>query len=523
MAKPLGRSQTQAEYFLAQRKARLEYLRKLQEGAEDKANRLSTETVYTALKIEPNPGPQSVFLSLPDDNLDVFYGGAAGGGKSFALFAYTLRACAKWPGLQAFWFRRTFPELEHSVLRMLARFNYAKAIGGTWNDGKKELRFSNGSILTFLHAKNIQEATALHSAEINLLILDERTTIPPDVVDLLYIRVRSGVEGVPCLGVRSASNPGGPGHGRVRLEYVEATDYGQNTFLDKNGRTRIFIQAKVTDTPQLAGDYVAALDGLPEELRRAFKDGDWSVFSGQCFTELKRDRHLVKPFPIPGSWRRYAGIDWGWAAPWAVVWGALDEDGRIWIYRERYEAKIRESDQAKNILSDERDEDVTGRFADDAMWASRGEARTIADMYEDEGCHIEKAGKGTGSRLAGKARIHSYLADAPACRMHQDMGWETCPKLHIFSTCTNLYRELENLPYATTGNVEDTDPKADDHAYDALRYLLTNIGNEPRWYFLEEGENIQLVSEDDLHRPPRTPVPMIGGYPILEGNSPWGF
>lgn len=505
------------------KRERLEYLQKLKSGAEINEKQMPASLVYKRLDITPNHGPQDKFLALPDENLDVFYGGAAGGGKSFALFVYAVRACARWPGLQAYWFRRTFPELEHSVLRMVARFNYAKAIGGSWNDSKKELKFANGSILTFNHAKNIQEATAMLSVEMNLLILDERTTIPPGVVDLLYTRVRSGVAGVPCLGIRSASNPGGVGHGRVREEYVQATDYGTKTIeQDKFKRKRIFIQAYANDTPQLGQEYIDSLSGLPDQLRRAYLEGDWSVFSGQIFSELRRDRHLVNPMSLPASWRRYAGIDWGWAAPYAVVWGAVDEDGRIWIYREIYEAMVKESDQAKKILLAELDEDVTARYADDAMWAARGEAKTISAVYEEEGCHIEKAGKGTGSRIAGLARIHSFLADGPACYMHREMGWETCPKIHIFSTCENLYTELENLPYAVTGNIEDSDGKADDHAVDALKYLLVNVGNEPRWYFLTDGEDLLLQAEGQINNP-RTPVPMIGGYPIMEGNSSWDF
>ena len=86
---------------------------------------------------------------------------------------------------------------------------FGYALGGRWDGSKYELRFpAVGSVLTFAHAKNRQEAASLSSAEINLLLLDERTTMPPDVVDFLYTRIRSGVVGVPCLGARSASNPG---------------------------------------------------------------------------------------------------------------------------------------------------------------------------------------------------------------------------------------------------------------------------------------------------------------------------
>lgn len=473
---------------------RLEQLQLLAELRIEKKRRdieaMRNIDVFAALGFTPNPGPQTTFLSLPDENLDVLYGGAAGGSKSTSLLMYALRSCQRFPGLQAFWFRRTFPELEHSVLRMLGRYGNAKALGSSWNASKYELSFPNGSILTFGHAKNVQEVTALQSAEINLLLIDERTTIPPDVVDMLYTRVRSGVEGVPCLGIRSATNPGGIGHSRVKTEYIEATNHGEREIVDKSKRRRIFIQAKVSDTPQLGTEYEANLAGLGEKLRKAFLDGDWDVFAGQMFSEWRYERHTVTPFALPATWKRYNGIDWGFTAPWCVLWAAVDEDGRVYFYRELYATQVGEEDQAKRILAAEASgEEIAARWADDAMWATRGSAKPIAEVYVENGVPIIPAGKGAGSRVNGWQRWHSYLADGPACPHHRALGWETCPKVHVFTSCEALIRTLPALPHATTGDPEDADTHAEDHAPDAGRYLLSNLGTGPELVFLDEVED----------------------------------
>ena len=516
----------QTNSLLDEKLSRLEYLRGLQAKAERRARKNRGSNVFKELGFTPNEGPQSVFLNLPDEDLDVLYGGAVGGGKSMALLAYALRACVKFDGMQVYWFRCTYPELDTSVIKLLTmKFGFAKNLGARWVASKYELVFPNGSVLRLAHAKNVQEATSLRSAEINLLILDERTTIPPDVVELLYTRIRSGTEGVPVLGIRSATNPGGPGHSTVLKEYIKATDYGANEIEDAYGRRRIFIQSKLTDTPQLMNDgaYLKALMGLPEALRAALLEGDWEQTPGQMFGELSRTRHIVDPMELPGSWRRYAGIDYGWRAPWAVIWGAVDEDGRVWLYRELYQTLVRESQQAKLILEAEKDEEVISRFADDAMWISRGEAKPIADVYQDEGCHIVKATKGPGSRKTGFARIHDYLAEAPACAHHRAVGWETCPMLHMFSTCTNMFDELKNIEYATRGDPEDSDTKFPDHLVDSLRYLLINIGNEAKWHFLEDLTSFaDLVSDSSIRRVPPTPLATIGGHPVMpEGGDPW--
>lgn len=427
---------------------------------------------------------------------DVLYGGAAGGGKTLALLMEGMRACHEHPGLQAFWFRRSFPELEKSALRTLARYGYGAALGAKFNGTTYELRFSNGSILTFAHAKNLQEASALQSAEINLLILDERTQFPPNVVDVLYSRVRSGVTDVPCLGIRSGTNPGGAGHGSVKAAYIDATDHGLNVIRDSRGRTVRFIPSKVSDNPHLNAEYAEDLKALPDSMRAAFLDGDWDSFIGQVFTEWDRDRHLVPRFDVPVEWQRHSGTDYGYAAPWATVWAARDSDGRLWVYRELYAAGVGERDQARRILEAEHGEQVH-RVADPSMWAKTGTALPVAAQYQLEGCSIVKA---DNDRLAGWARIHTFLADGPACAHHRGEGLDVCPMLHVLDgTAPNLVRTLPSAPYDPR-KVEDLDTSYEDHALDALRYLVMSIGSTAQFVMADETARGVALDGSELMR-----------------------
>ena len=440
------------------------------------------DDVFDRLGFTPNPGPQTRFLELPDENSDILFGGAVGGSKTFSLLLYALRACSRYPGLQAFWFRRTFPELEHSVLRQLARIGYASALGAKWRADKYELRLPGNSILTFSHAKDLKEATAFLSAEINLLLLDERTTMPPDVVDMLYTRVRTGVPGVPVLGIRSATNPGSAGHSRIVTDYIDATGHGEREIIDANSRRRVFIQSRIGDTPQLGADYLKNLAGLPEKLRKAYLDGDWSVFAGQAFSEWRYDRHVIQPFTIPDMWQRFNGIDGGFRAPWCTLWAAEDPDHRVWFYRERYAAEVGETEQAKQILAAEADgEHVAVRWADSSLWSVTGEGLASAVIYAENGVHLTPATKGPGSRVTRVRRTRTYLSEAPACAHHRALGWDTCPLMHVFPQCENLIRTLPTLPFAARGDPEDVDTDAEDHAYDAASYLLIMLGGGPSW------------------------------------------
>lgn len=468
--------------------------------------------------------PQERFLAAPDLDSDILYGGAGGGGKSWSLLAYAMRSCVRYPGLQAFWFRRSFPELNQSVLRTLARYGYARGLGARWDGSKYELRFPGGSVLTFNHAKNLQEAAALSSAEINLLLLDERTTIPPDVVDFLYTRVRSGVVGVPCLGIRSASNPGHIGHSVVKDGYVDATDYGTKTIVDGAGRPRSFIPAKATDNPYV-GDYEKTLGGIADpDLRARIRDGDWSAMPDAAFPDWKHDRVVVPAFTIPDSWARYGGMDYGWAAPSVYLLAGRDNDGRLWFYREVTMVQTAEQEQARRILEANEGRHIRAIAADPAMWGKAGSAKPPADQMAMAGLHLQKA---DNDRLGGKARMHTYLAEGPACPIHREQGWATCPTLHVLDgACPKFVKTMGNLTRDPT-RPEDVDTDGPDHWYDAGRYLVMAIGTEPSWVFPPddplEGVAVQLdpTATNVQHTGPVT-VPNIGGFPIANGGDPWG-
>jgi len=461
------------------------------------AQRLTTppRDTFALLGYEPTPR-QAEFHAATE--FDVLYGGAAGGGKTRALLMDGLRACDQYPGLRVGAFRRTYGELKESLLAELAEASYAQALGAKWNGTEYELRFPNGSLLMFRYAENVQDATRRQGGQYQLLLFDERTLTPPDVVGFLESRLRSGRAAVPVLGSRSGSNPGGVGHGAVKTRYIDSTGYGQRVVRDERGRTVRFIPSKLSDNPHVNPEYADDLRGLPEKLRKAFLDGDWDVFAGQIFSEWRHDRHVVPPMPLPAEWRRYNGVDWGFAAPWCVLWAAEDEDGRIWVYRELYATHVGETDQAQRILAAEADDEwVVARYADDAMWATRGDAKPIADVYAETGVHLTPAGKGPGSRINGWQRVHTYLAEAPACPHHRAQGWDTCPKLHVFATAENLIRTLPALPHATTGNPEDADTKAEDHAPDSLRYLLMNLGGGAH-FFIDDVEPETLAEQAGL-------------------------
>lgn len=456
--------------------AELEQLLAELEAAE--ATRAARQDTFAILGYHPTER-QAEFHDATE--WDVLYGGAAGGGKTRALLMEGVRDCVRYPGFVALAVRESYPMLAESFLVELAKVDYCRALGAVYNKTSHDLNFVNGSQFRFRYCDSLEDAKNRLGSEIQKLLVDEATRQQPAAIDFLASRLRTSNPAIPVLGIRLGSNPGGIGHGFCKRRYIDPGPVYEETVDDRpTGHLIRFISAKHTDNPYLV-DYESTLDGIKDpQMRAAYRDGSWDVFPGQKFGEWRRERHIVPAFPIPNSWRRGCGIDWGYAAAWAVEWVALDEDKRAWVYGELYDTEVGEADQARRILAAEaaRNENPPGqRHADPSMWARRGDAHPIAAVYGMQGCHLIKA---ENNRVIGWQRVHSYLADGPACRYHRDLGWKTCPMLHVLDgKAPNLVRTLPDLPTDKT-NPEDVDGDSENHSADALRYRLMALPIPPR-------------------------------------------
>jgi hypothetical protein len=263
------------------------------------------------------------------------------------------------------------------------------------------------------------------------------------------------------------ANPGGIGHGWFKRLFID-----RDFLPGESQEDYVFIQAKVYDNPTLITnnpEYVQQLESLPEDMRRAFLDGDWDVFSGQVFREFRRDIHVIEPFELPREWRRWLALDFGFTAPACCLWLAIGPDETVYVYRELYSTGMLASHLAQKIIEMSLGEHITLTLADPSIFAKTGhEGESIAETLRQNGLACQKA---DNDRLAGKQRVHDYL------QVFEGWDGRQASRLKIFSTCTNLIRTLPQLVYDDT-HPEDVDTDGEDHAYDALRYGLMNRPSE---------------------------------------------
>ena len=405
-----------------------------------------------------NEGPQTDFLAA--DEKDVLYGGAAGGGKSYAMLVDPLRYAHK-KAHRALILRRSMPELREMIDK--SRELYPQAFpGAKFREVEKLWNFPSGAKIEFGFLERDADVYRYQGQAYSWIGFDEITHLPTEFSwNYLASRLRTTDPEIKTY-LRCTANPGGSGAHWVKKRYIEPSE-SNKSFLGEDGLTRKFIPAKLQDNPYLAKDgvYEQMLKSLPPIQRRQLLEGNWEVAEGAAFVEFDPTKHIVTPFQIPVHWERVKGVDYGYAAESCCLWGAIDiNDGTLIIYRELYQKGLT-GEELGSIIGNMELEDpfsVPG-VLDTAAWARTGTTGpTVGEALIKAGHKLRRADK---NRIQGKIQIHEFLKVKENGR----------PRLQIFNSCPNLIRELQSIPLSKT-NPEDVDTHASDHAYDALRYLI---------------------------------------------------
>lgn len=421
------------------------------------------------LKIALQP-KQKQFLKMVEEKPVTFYGGAKGGGKSKGVRDIMLLRRFQYPKTHGGLFRRTYKELEGNHIRPL--FKEYPRLKDYWNEGKKILTLPNGSTLEFCHCENEKDVELYQGREFEDLAIEEAGQWTEQMFRTLHGSNRSSTPGFRPRTLLTG-NPGGIGHAWLKRLFVEQrfkaferpNDYG-------------FIQALVTDNPALIEndpDYVHKLESQPNEaLRKAYRYGNWDIFAGQFFSEIRREIHLIKPFSIPSHWPRFGSYDFGFNHPAAFGWFAIDEDGNVYLYREHVKAGRRVDQFAEDILKYEDTKKLEYIKAGHDCWVqkqvikSQG-APTIADEFLSN--HELILSRAVIDRIQGAAQLRSYLAwqDKPNNK----------PRFFIFDTCPISYECIARMLVdpdrpedVLKQDATDGDPMTGDDAYDMIRYGL---------------------------------------------------
>ena len=444
--------------------------------------------------ILPRPSEKQM-LFLTDRHKYICFGGARGGGKSWAVRVKAVLLCEEYPGIVCCIVRRTYPELRENHikhLRALLRCGTKDALA-KYNDSEKKITFPNGSSILFRYLDTESDEGRFQGTEVDVLFIDEATQQPEQRWDILRACLR-GVNAYPKR-IYLTCNPGGVGHEWVKRLFIDRR-YKEG----EHPEEYTFIQSLVTDNKALMReqpDYLEQLRTLPPKQRRAWLHGDWDIFEGQFFEDLRiepdteaaraagctlsaeelraqgRWCHVIEPIDLSHGearhWTIYRSYDWGYNKPFSCAWWAVDYEGTIYRALELYGCtetpneglKWTPDQQFQRIAQVEREHPwLQGKriegVADPAIWdASRGES--IAETALQYGISFVP---GENKRIPGWMQIHYRL-------QFDENGYA---RMYIFSNCKGFIRTMPLLVF-DRHSPEDLDTSLEDHIADETRYL----------------------------------------------------
>ncbi len=427
------------------------------------------------LKGKPYPKQIEFFKST---KTFIAYGGSRGGGKSWAgrRKAMLLAFNQDYAGMQILLLRRRYNDVyENHIFPMQQElYGFMK-----YKHDSKSFDFPWGSRIIFGYCDNEKDVLQFQGKAYDVIIIEEGTQFTQFMIQCLTESLRpSGLMKrqngfTPRMYI--TCNPGGCGHAYVKRLFIDQ-DYNDGEDPDEY----CFIPSTVFENDFLMAadpNYVRRLEALPEQRRKAMLYGDWNVYEGQFFTDFRdfaeghenrKHTHVIAPFAIPHSWRRYRSMDWGYAKPFSVGWWAIDNDGRAYRYRRWYGCtgepdvglRMTPSQVAEEIKRIETELEPEGIYiqgvADPAIFATQT-GESIAETMANLGVYFDP---GDNKRLAGWEQVRE--------RMRFDH--EGYPMMYVFSTDREFIRTIPSLIHDKT-KTEDLDTTQEDHIADEVRYF----------------------------------------------------
>lgn len=440
---------------------------------------------------------QEAFIN--SEAFETLFGGAAGGGKSYGQLIDAFLYALKYPKSKQIIFRKTFPDLEKSIIRVSLEI-YPREVA-SYTSNKHIWVFKNGSIIDFGYIDNEKDVYQYQSAEYDVIRFDELTHFTEYMYTYMISRCR-GANNYPKA-IKSSTNPGGIGHSWVKARFIDIGEpnkiHNCRLLEDKpTTSTRIFIPSLVTDNKfmlEYDPSYIDRLDNLPEKERKALKYGDWDIYDGMFFPEFKRSLHVIEPFIIPENWNRYIALDYG-LDMFAVIFVAVDDKKKAYVYKEIYKSNLIVSDACQMLKSFMRKEIFKGIYAPPDLWnRNRDTGKSTAELFYEGGILLEKA---SNDRVGGWLNVKEWLK-ARKTRHEQTGEIIEDSNLKIFNNCLNLIRCLPQIQHDDK-NPNDcaTEPHELTHITDALRYFCIS---RPRPAVIEK--TIEQVFGFDIENKPK--------------------
>lgn len=342
-------------------------------------------------------------------------------------------------------------------------------------DGIVRIKAADGGISNVIF-RPAEEPDKFRSLNLNAAYVDEASQVSEECFDLLISRLR----GRAFRKILLTTNPNG--HSWLYRRFVA------NKHMPDAARAKYFqISASSVENKHLPEGYVQnMLDNYSKERTEREVFGSWDAFQGMVYTEFDRSIHVIKPFAIPEAWTRIIGADHGYRNAACFLWGAVDGDDTLYVYREFYQSEWlideicrgRKDTGEPGIISLNKREKLDGCWIDPSVARTQGQTGISDwDIYMENLPKSWPLLPANNDVSLGIDRVKHYLKPNPRTGK---------PRLYIFDTCTNLLEELTQYRWKerasgqeATSNEKEEPVKVNDHSCDGLRYMVMSRPEGP--------------------------------------------
>ena len=382
------------------------------------------------------------------------YGGARGGGKSWALRRKLVGLCLCYPGIRCLLVRRTLVELKaNHIVPLLAEYGDILR----YSAGECAFLMDNGSRIDCGYCDSERDALRYQGQEYDVIAIDEATQLS----EIQFAAFKAALRGVRDMPRRMylTCNPGGVGHAWVKRLFID-----RDFRAGERAEDYCFIAARVWDNTVLTEadpDYVRGLESLPERLRAAWLDGRWDVFEGQFFSEFDEHRHVGER--TAGAVRAFAAMDYGFDRL-AVLLLTEDAQGRLYVEGELCRSGLTLGEAAREAEAFLSRSPLTPEYlvASPDLWNRRQDTGRSGVAVMLGAAKLPPLCRADDRRVAGWRQLREYLN-----------GRDGTPWLTVHAQCTELISCMQGL-LCDPHRPEDaaSHPHALTHAPEALRYAV---------------------------------------------------
>lgn len=396
------------------------------------------------------------------DKTRILFDGGSRSGKTVLIAEFLVMRALLYPGSRQLAARRHRVHVKASLWNGTFKSYLASFIRTglyKFSESNLEIKFSNGSRIIMDGLDDAERTEKILGNEYITVYLNEATQLSWEAVQMAMTRLSQtvydakGHKALPKLILDC--NPRGPRHW-LHIAGVRNIEPESGESLRDAAKWARLNWSALDNLENLPAEYIDTLKSLPDIMRDRMLNGIWRSNEGAVYNEFDENIHVVEPFEIPGSWQKIRSIDFGYTNPFVCLWGAVDHDGRLYVYREYYKARERTLVHAENIKNLSGNERIY---------------RTCADHDASERAELEEQGLST---VAAKKDIVSGVQEL---KKRLVPGSNGKPSIFFFSTLKNTLGEIYEYIWDDSASkaMKEVPLKKNDHAMDALRYMVMEL------------------------------------------------